>query len=35
MKIDPKHKSWKPGMSWQQAVDEMAYLRGLANQMGW
>ena len=34
MKIDPKHKSWKPGMNWREAVDEMTYLRELANQMG-
>ncbi len=34
MPIDPSRESWKPGMPWEQAVDDMAYIRGLAQEMG-
>ncbi|MCP3987517.1 MAG: hypothetical protein GY724_00450, partial [Actinomycetia bacterium] len=34
MPVDPNRESWKPGMSWEDAVDEIHYLRGLAGEMG-
>jgi len=34
MPVDPKRESWKPGMSWEAAVDEIHYLRGLAEELG-
>ncbi|OAI38902.1 hypothetical protein AYO38_01800 [bacterium SCGC AG-212-C10] len=34
MSVDPSHESWKPGMSWDKAIEEMDYIRGLANEMG-
>jgi len=34
MPVDPNRESWKPGMSWEAAVDEIHYLRGLAQEMG-
>jgi methylmalonyl-CoA decarboxylase subunit alpha len=34
MPVDPNRESWKPGMSWEAAVDEIHYLRGLAAELG-
>ncbi|MFN0027355.1 MAG: acyl-CoA carboxylase subunit beta [Acidimicrobiales bacterium] len=34
MPVDPHRESWKPGMAWQQAVDDINYVRGLAAEMG-
>ncbi len=34
MPIDPNHETWKPGMSWEDAIDEIDYLRGLASELG-
>jgi acetyl-CoA carboxylase carboxyltransferase component len=34
MPVDPNRESWKPGMDWQQAIDDIEYVRGLAREMG-
>ena len=34
MPIDPSRESWKPGMDWDRAVDDIHYIRGLAGEMG-
>ena len=34
MPIDPNRETWKPGMGWEQAVDDMGYIRGLAQELG-
>ena len=34
MPIDPNRESWKPGMAWEHAIDDIGYLRGLAAEMG-
>jgi acetyl-CoA carboxylase carboxyltransferase component len=34
MPADENHDSWKPGMSFDAAVDEIAYVRSLAEEMG-
>ena len=34
MPIDPKHQSWKPGMPWEKAIDDIAYVKSLAAEMG-
>ena len=34
MPIDPSRESWKPGMAWEQAVSDIAYVRALAAEMG-
>ncbi len=34
MPADPHHDSWKPGESWEKALDELEYIRGLAREMG-
>ncbi|MDA3040356.1 MAG: methylmalonyl-CoA carboxyltransferase, partial [Actinomycetota bacterium] len=34
MPVDPNRESWKPGMTWEEAVDEIHYLRGLAAELG-
>ncbi len=34
MPVDPRRESWKPGMSFESAVEEIAYIRGLAEGMG-
>ena len=34
MPIDKKRDMWKPGMPWEQAVDDMKYVRGLAAELG-
>ena len=34
MPIDPTRETWKPGMGWEQAVDDMGYIRGLAQELG-
>ncbi len=34
MPIDPSRESWKPGMPWERAVEDMDYIRGLAKEMG-
>ena len=34
MPIDPNRESWKPGMSWEQAIADIDYIRGLAEEMG-
>ena len=34
MPIDPTRESWKPGMPWEQAIEDIAYIRGLAEEMG-
>jgi acetyl-CoA carboxylase carboxyltransferase component len=34
MPVDPDRESWKPGMDWRQAIDDIHYLRGLAAEMG-
>lgn len=34
MPIDPEHETWKPGMSWESAIEEIDYLKGLAAELG-
>ena len=34
MPIDPQRETWKPGMNWEHAIDDMAYIRGLVREMG-
>jgi acetyl-CoA carboxylase carboxyltransferase component len=34
MPIDPNRETWKPGMPWEPAIDDMAYIRGLAQELG-
>lgn len=34
MPVDPHRESWKPGMAWERAVEDIHYVRGLAREMG-
>ena len=34
MPLDPKHVSWKQGMPWTKALDDIDYVRNLAQEMG-
>lgn len=34
MTTDERHESWKPGMDWEKAVEELDYIRQLARHMG-
>ena len=34
MPIDKNRDMWKPGMAWEQAIDDMKYVRGLAAELG-
>jgi len=34
MPVDPNRESWKPGMTWEQAVEEIDYLGTLVEEMG-
>ena len=34
MPIDPDRKFWKPGMSWEKAVEDLDYVRSLAAELG-
>ena len=34
MPIDPKHESWKPGLPWENALDDIEYIKGLAAELG-
>jgi len=34
MPIDPNRESWKPGMSWEKAIDDIEYIKGIAAEMG-
>ena len=34
MPIDPDREFWKPGMSWEKAVDDLDYVRSLAAELG-
>src|ERR1700722_18447799 len=34
MPIDPTRESWKPGMDWDRAVEDIHYIRQLAGEMG-
>ncbi len=34
MRVKPGHETWKPGMSWEAAIEEIEYLEGLVEQMG-
>jgi len=34
MPVDPKRESWKPGMAWEQAIEEIEYRKALAREMG-
>ena len=34
MPVDPTRKSWRPGLPWDQAIDDIEYIRGLAKEMG-
>ncbi|HCU99839.1 MAG TPA: hypothetical protein DGL25_01455, partial [Dehalococcoidia bacterium] len=34
MPVDPHRKSWKPGMPWEQAIEDIEYIRELGREMG-
>ena len=34
MPVDPDRETWKAGMTWEDALDEIAYLKELASEMG-
>ena len=34
MPVDPHRETWKPGMSWEKAIEEIDYIRGLGREMG-
>ena len=34
MPIDPDREFWKPGMEWAKAVEDIAYVKALADEMG-
>ena len=34
MPVDPDRESWKPGMSWEHAIADIEYIRGLGREMG-
>ena len=34
MPIDKQRQMWKPGEPWEQAIDDMEYVRGLAAELG-
>ncbi|MCC7364935.1 MAG: hypothetical protein IT303_11240 [Dehalococcoidia bacterium] len=34
MPVDPTRESWKPGMGWDKALDDIDYIRGLARELG-
>lgn len=34
MPIDSSRKNWRPGRPWSEAVEEIKYIRGLAEEMG-
>ena len=34
MPIDPTRETWKPGMSWENALEDIDYIRGLGKEMG-
>ncbi len=34
MPVDPDRETWKPGMDWEQAIEDIDYIRGLGREMG-
>ena len=34
MPIDPKRETWKPGMPWEKALEDIEYITGLGREMG-
>ena len=34
MPVDQTRQSWKPGDSWEKAIDDIKYARGLAKELG-
>ena len=34
MPIDPNRETWKPGMPWEHAIDDMEYIRSLGQELG-
>ncbi len=34
MPIDPNRESWKPGMPWEKAIEDIDYIKELAAEMG-
>ena len=34
MPIDPNRESWKPGMPWEHAIEDIEYVRALGREMG-
>ncbi|MXW24984.1 MAG: propionyl-CoA carboxylase [Dehalococcoidia bacterium] len=34
MPVDPNRESWKPGMPWEHAIEDMEYIRALGREMG-
>ena len=34
MPVDPNRESWKPGMPWEKALDDMDYVKEIAKELG-
>ena len=34
MPVDPHRETWKPGMNWEHAIEDIEYIRGLGREMG-
>ena len=34
MPVDPKRESWKPGMPWEKALEDMDYVKEIAKELG-
>ena len=34
MPIDPNRETWKPGMGWEEAIEDIEYIRRLGQEMG-
>ena len=34
MPIDHNRESWKPGMDWEMAIEDIKYIRGLGQELG-
>lgn len=34
MPVNPDYETWKPGMDWEKAIEDIAYIRGLGKEMG-
>ncbi|SVB97541.1 uncharacterized protein METZ01_LOCUS250395, partial [marine metagenome] len=34
MPVDRNRESWKPGMPWEKALEDIEYAKGLAKELG-